>query len=135
MQRVAVLLVAVLSGCGSKPTPKPPPAEVEITGPESLVGRWVADDDMDFYYQLTITADGTYSLIVDRGKLARCEQKGLLAVGQDTRHYTITQPKLTCDEAIAAMDIHIKSFTGFHLVIETTMDGTAQTRTYTRGPE
>ncbi len=135
MQRVAIVLVVALSGCGSKPTPKPPPAELEITGPESLVGRWVADDDMDFYYQLTITADGTYSLIVDRGKLARCEQKGLLVVGQDTRHYTITQPKLTCDEPVAAMDIGIKSFTGFQLVIETTMNGTAQTRTYTRGPE
>jgi hypothetical protein len=132
-QSLAVVL-ALASACGSKPTPKPSPAELEITGPESLVGRWVADDDMDFYYQLTITADGTFSLIVDRGKLSRCEQSGLLTRGEDTRHYTIPQPKVTC-ESVTSMSIAIKSFTGMNLVVETTTDGTSQTRTYMRGPE
>lgn len=137
MRLLSLLVVAsacVASACGSKPTPKPPPAELEITGPESLAGRWVADDDMDFYYQLTITRDGTYSLIVDRGKLSRCEQSGLLVAGADARHYTIPQAKVTCDP-VTALSITIKSFTGTNLVVETSSEGTAQTRTYTRGPE
>jgi hypothetical protein len=134
MRGVAMSLVLVLSACGSKPTPKLPPAELEITGPESLVGRWVADDDMDFYYQLTITRDGAYSLIVDRGKLARCEHTGLLVVGADTRHFAIVQPKVTCDEP-AARAIAITSFTGASLVVETSANGSTTTRTYSRGPE
>jgi hypothetical protein len=128
------VVVALASGCGSTPAPKPLPAELEITGPESLAGRWVAGDDMDFYYQLTITADGTYSLVVDRGKLSRCEQSGLLVRGEDARHYSILQPRVTCDP-VSALSITIKSFTGMNLVVQTSIDGTTQTRTYMRGPE
>jgi len=130
-------LVLSLCACGSKPTPKPPPAQLEITGPASFAGRWVADDDMDFGYSLEVGADGAFVLVMDRGKLGRCEQKGTLAVGSDPRSYKIAYAKDTCDREYGGgtIDIAIASFTGGELVVVTTFAGTAQRRTYARAPE
>lgn len=139
MNRVAIpmMALAVACGCGSKPTPKPPPAELEIAGPASFAGRWVANDDLDFGYQLTITADGAYTLTVDRGKLSRCETAGTLLAGSDARHYSMPQARVTCDgpPGSAAIDVAIASFTGDRLVVETSSEGTAQRRTFARAPE
>jgi hypothetical protein len=128
---------AIVSACGSKPTPKPPPAELEITGPASFAGRWVADDDMDFGYSLEIGADGAFLLAIDRGKLGRCEQKGTLAAGTDARSYKIAFAKNTCDPEYAGgtIDIAIASFTGSALVVVTTFAGSALRRTYGRDPK
>lgn len=126
----------VLCACGSKPTPKPPPAELEITGPASFAGVWVADDDMSFGYRLEIGADGAYRQVTDRGKLSKCEMKGTLVAGVDARHYTIPAAQVTCDgpAASAAIEIAITSFTSEHLVVQTSTGGDAQARTYTRAP-
>lgn len=133
MRTVALGVLALASGCGSKPTPKPPPAELEITGPASFAGSWVTDDDMSFFYRLTITADGQYTLVIDRGKLSRCETKGTLVGGADPRQYTIPQAQYTCDApaTTVALDVAIRSFTGEKLVVESS--GSA--RTYSRAPE
>lgn len=135
--RLAWALALTSVGCGSKPTPKPPPAEMTIEGPASFAGRWVADDDLDFGYSLTVGADGAFVLSIDRGKLGRCEQKGTLAAGSDPRSYKIAFVKDTCDPEYSGgtIDIAIASFTGSALVVVTTFAGTAQRRTYARAPD
>lgn len=90
---------------------------------------------MSFGYRLTITTDGQYMLVIDRGKLSRCETKGTLVAGSDPRSYTIPQAQHTCDAPATtiALDVTIRSFTGANLVVETSGSGTG--RTYTRAPD
>ncbi|MFN0247195.1 MAG: hypothetical protein ACKV2T_09805 [Kofleriaceae bacterium] len=137
MHGVAIVSLAVLaSACGSKPTPKSPPAELEIAGPASFAGAWVADDDMDFGYVLEVGVGGAFRIAMDRGKLGRCEQKGTLVSGDDPRSYKIAYEKNTCDPDYAGgtIDIAIASFTRDALVVVTTFAGTSLRRTYTRLP-
>ncbi len=110
---------------------------MEVTGPASVAGRWVADDDMDFGYTLTIGADGGYALVIDRGKLSRCETTGTLVAGADARHYTLPQAKHTCDgpTTMVALEVEIASFTGEQLVVRETGGPTPRRWTFRRAPE
>lgn len=131
------MLTVIASACGSKPTPKPPPAQLAITGPASFAGRWVTDDDLDFGYSLQVSADGGYLLVVDRGKMGRCEQKGALVGTADPRRYQIAFVKDTCDPEYTGgtIEIAVASFTADELVLVTTFAGTPLRRTYARAPE
>src|SRR5512139_2386170 len=77
--------VVVLVACGTPPAHKPPPAELPADKVADLAGRWVANDDMDFGYAMTIDEAGGIDVWIDRGKLGRCEQKGTIEPAQSRR--------------------------------------------------
>ncbi|MBX3156851.1 MAG: hypothetical protein KF773_12830 [Deltaproteobacteria bacterium] len=135
MRRSAVL-AALLAACGSKPAPKKPPAELAVDGPASIAGEWVVDDDMGWYHTLAIAADGAFTLSIDRGKLAPCQQAGRLSPGDKARAFSLALSKDTChpDAASATVAVEIGSFTGESLTLVVTGTGGAERRTYQRKP-
>lgn len=127
---VLVLLVA----CGQKAKPRPPPAELEVTGAASIAGEWVADDEMSSY-ALSIQPDGTLVGRTDRGKLPACDRIGTLT--GDGRELALAMTKNTCEQADPHPgngSLEIASFTGNTLTLVFTIDGAAERRTYTRKP-
>jgi hypothetical protein len=131
-----VLGCLVVASCAKPPPPKPPQAELEITGPASFAGSWVTDDDMDRGYRLVIDQTGKLVLTIDRGKMGRCEQKGTLETGADPRSYRIVYTKNTCDPQYGGtpLEIKIASFTGAALALVITGDGAERRPVYTRDP-
>ncbi len=120
-------------GCGKPPPPKPPPAELEITGPASFAGSWVTDGELDWYYALTLGADGRYVMTVDRGTMGRCEQKGMLQAASDPRAYQLVYEKNTCTPELGGgpFEAKVESFTGATLTLA--IDGVR--RTFARDPK
>ncbi|HET9482513.1 MAG TPA: hypothetical protein VFO79_01030 [Xanthomonadales bacterium] len=132
-----VVIGLLLLGCGQKARPAPAPAEQAVTGIASIAGEWVADDEMSWSYALAITADGTLTGKIDRGKLPRCERQGTLAYAGG-RKFKLAMTKNTCEQAIAnagAAEVEVASFTGNALTLVVTTDGVAERRTYTRRPD
>src|SRR5688572_27880023 len=89
-------LASVLPACGKPPPPRPPPAELEITGPASFAGSWVADDDLSWGYTLAVAPDSKIYLVIILGQVGRCDQKGVLQPGPDPRTYQVVYEKNTC---------------------------------------
>lgn len=108
-----------------------------VTGPASFAGSWVAADDLDWGYLLRIEGDGALLLTIDRGKMGRCEQRGVLQPGADARTYQLTYAKNTCnpDAGGTPLAVEVASFTGGALSLAITGDGTVQRRTYQRDPK
>lgn len=128
-----MLLIVALAGCGQKAKPAPPPAELEVTGPASIAGDWVADDDMSWSYALSIKPDGTLVGSIDRGKLPRCDREGTLT--GTGKQLQLAMTKNTCEQAIAHAgtgQLEVASFTGNALTVVVTIDGKPERRTYTR---
>ncbi|HLL23134.1 MAG TPA: hypothetical protein VK427_13430 [Kofleriaceae bacterium] len=132
-----LVFVVMFAGCGSKPQPKPPPAEREVTGIGTISGEWVADDDMAWSYALTIRPDGAFTGRVDRGKLPPCE-RAVRLTPKGARRFALAMTKNTCEPGVAhagVADVEVASFTGDVLTIVVTAEGRPEQRTYTRRPD
>jgi hypothetical protein len=127
-------LAALLVGCGGKPAPKKAAPELPVDGPASIAGEWVVDDDMGFFYTLTIGADGALGRKIDRGKMAPCEEGGKLAAGDKPKAFTLAKSKDTChpDAANASIAVEVASFTGDVLTLVVTTSMGPERRTYRR---
>jgi len=132
-----VLVLLVIASCGSPPPPKAPDPEIEVAGPATFAGSWVTDGELDWGYNLAIDPQGRYLLTIDRGKMGKCEQKGVLAAGADPRSYSLVFTKNTCDPEAGGRTLAIKvaSYTGTTLALVVTGDGVERRPTYTRDPK
>lgn len=108
-----------------------------MTGPASFAGAWVTDGELDWGYNLVIDAQGRYLLTIDRGKMGKCEQKGVLAQTADPKNYSIVFTKNTCDPERGGVTLAIKieSFTGSELALVVTGDGSERRPVYRRDPK
>ena len=124
--------MVVLVACGKGPPPKAPPSERTADKVADIVGRWVASDDMDVGYDMTIDASGVIDVRIDRGKTGRCEQKGTIAPTAP-RMFRVTYTRGECNpEAVGVpIDMQIGSFTGDTLTVSVQ----GQPRTYQRAPD
>lgn len=132
-----VIACVVLASCGGPPPPKAPDPQVDVAGPESFAGSWVTDGELDWGYNLVLDAQGRYHLTIDRGKMGKCEKKGMLAQTADTKNYSLTFSKNTCEPGVAGvtLTIRIESFTGSELALVVTGDGTERRPVYRRDPK
>nr|HEX4318599.1 hypothetical protein [Kofleriaceae bacterium] len=132
MRTALSLLVLAVAACSHPPPPVAPPAEKTVTSIADVAGTWVRDDDMGWFYTLTIDASGKLVQYVERDKLGRCEQKGTLAKGDSPTHYTLALAHDTCKELADAPSgpLAIDSFTGTAL----TLTVGATQRVYRRDP-
>ncbi|HEY5924226.1 MAG TPA: hypothetical protein VIV11_21260 [Kofleriaceae bacterium] len=125
-------IVAVLFACSKPPTTKQPPAERAADRVVDIAGRWVASDDMDWGYSMTIEPSGVIEVWIDRGKAGRCEEKGTLEpAGSRTFKLTYTRGECNPQAVNVPMDLKIGSFTGNTLTIVVANE----TRTYERAPD
>jgi hypothetical protein len=131
--RCSWLGVVVVASCSKPPPPKPPPAERAADTVADIAGRWVANDEMDWGYSMTIEPGGVIDVWIDRGKLGRCEQKGTIERGTANRTFRVIYTRGECNpEAVdVPIELTVRSFTGGVLAIAVA----DQTRTYQRAPE
>jgi len=129
------LLIAMLISCAHAPPPPPAP-QLPITGAGALAGRYTAGNDLDWGFFLTIDDRGVMDLIIDRGKMGRCERKGALVPGADDHTFDLAFTKDECERehAGAPLQVHVDSFTAAELVLHTTgtSTGTDDRRHYAR---
>lgn len=125
-------LVLVLASCAKPPPPKPPPAELAADAVADLAGRWVANDDLDWGYSMTIAPTGEIDVWIDRGKMGRCEQTGTM-VAQGKRTFRVTYSRGECNpQAVGVpLSLSVKSFTGEYLTVVVA----DQSRTYQRADD
>ena len=120
-------------GCAHAPPPAVR-AEAPVGTVADLAGTYTADNEVDWGYFLTIDKAGAFDLVVDRGKMGRCEQRGTLAAGADARTFSTVFQRNECDRAHlgAKLSVHVDSFTGDQLVLAITGDGVEEHRRFTR---
>lgn len=128
------LLLAAVISCAHAPPP-PPKVQRPITGGGSLAGRYTAGNDLDWGFFLTVDDKGVFDLVVDRGKMGRCERKGTLAAGADDHTFALAFTKDECDRDHAGqpLTVHVDSFTADELVLHTTGPGIDEVRHYVPG--
>jgi hypothetical protein len=132
-----ILLPWVLAcACGHAPPPKPPPPELPVATPADLAGTWVADDEMDRGYRMTIGKDNTFDLVIDRGKVGNCEQKGTLSPGAAPKEFTLQYEKNECnrDYTGAGIQLKVASFTGDTLAVVMVGYGVEERHAFKRAP-
>jgi hypothetical protein len=108
-----------MAACGHGAPPPQKPVERQVASVADLAGTWVASDEMDFGYTLTLSPDGGFDQFIDRNRMGKCEQKGTLR-GQgafklaytrdDCRDNPLNGPPPT-------VDVKIESFTGDALTL------------------
>ena len=127
-----LLLALVLTSCAKPPPPKPPPAQLAADAVADLAGRWVASDDLDWGYSMTIAPTGEIDVWIDRGKMGRCEQKGTI-VAQGNRTFRVTYSRGECNPRAVntPLALMVTSFTGEALTVVVA----DQSRTYQRADE
>ncbi len=127
MRRIWLLVVLVACGGGQKK--QQGPVELSAEKVADLAGTWVASDDMDWGYKMTIAAPSTIDVWIDRGKMGRCEQKGTMKPSSP-RVFQVVYTRGECNPQAVniPIDMAISSFTGTSLTI-TVGD---QKRTYAR---
>ena len=127
-----LVLALVLASCGKPPAPRPTPAQLAADSVADLAGRWVANDEMDWGYSLTMEPTGEIAVWIDRGKMGRCEQTGtMLAQGKRTFGVTYTRGNCNPQAVGVPLAMTVTSFTGEHLTVEVA----DQSRTYQRGDD
>jgi hypothetical protein len=126
-----VCVVSTTAACGHA-APPPPAAEKPVTSLADVAGSWVRDDDMGWFYRLSIDAAGKLDQTVDREQVGRCEQIGTVTAGDAPTHFKLALAHDTCTELgdAAATTLTVASFTGDKLVL---VVGTAK-RAYHRDP-
>lgn len=124
--------VALAASCSKPSPPKPPPAERPADRVADLAGRWVASDDLDWGYSMTIEPSGVIDVWIDRGKAGRCEQRGTIEPARASRTFRVIYRRGECDpEAVGVpLELTVRSFTGDVLAIVVA----GQARTYQRAP-
>ncbi len=131
-----VWLAVFVCACGHAPPPKPAPAELPVATAADLAGTWVADDEMGRGYRMTIGKDNAFDLVIDRGKVGTCEQKGTLAPADAAKQFTLQYEKNECnrDYAGGAIQVKVTSFTGDALAIVMVGYGVEERHEYRRAP-
>ena len=124
--------VLVLAACGGSSKQVQGPVEMPADNVADVAGTWVANDDMDWGYKMTISPPSTIDVWIDRGKMGRCEQKGTLAPSSP-RVFRVVYTLGECNrEAVnIPVDMSVASFTGQSLTVVVG----DQKRTYTRAPQ
>ncbi len=130
---IGCLLVAA---CGHAPPPKVEGTEEPVTGPETLIGTWLTNDELDWLYRLTILPDGRFVMKVERSKMGSCEQRGTIAHYGEGASFLLTLTRDTCSKSEGgSLPFTIPSFTGNAMTLAYKV-GTAKTkRFYTRDPK
>ncbi len=136
MRALVVVFAVYVVSCSHPPPPEPPAVEHPVKTFGAIAGKWVTSDDMDWFYELTIRADGDFALVIDRGKLGRC-----------TTHATLVQAKPPSFELAVALDechrdrqpgaitAAFPSFTTGALTLELTDAGQTSHHTFSRAPD
>lgn len=133
---LAVLLLAV--ACSHPVAKQPPPPEIPIEGPQTFAGTWLTNDDLDWYYRLIVVPDGRFALVIERGKMGRCEQQGKLVAGKGPSTFLLTLTKDSCSKTGptgGALTISVPSYTGQALTLAYLVGDDMVRRTYTRDPK
>jgi len=127
MRRIWPLVA--LAACGGSQKQQQGPVELPATQVADLAGTWVASDDMDWGYKMTISAPATIDVWIDRGKMGRCEQKGTMKPSSP-RVFQVTYTRGECNPQAVniPLDMSVASFTGTSLTVVVG----DQKRTYTR---
>ena len=130
MRRIWPILV--LAACGGGQKKQQGPVELPAEKVADVAGTWVASDEMDWGYKMTIAAPATIDVWIDRGKMGRCEQKGTMA-SSSPRVFKVTYTRGECNPQAVGIpiDMSIASFTGTSLTVVVG----DQKRTYTRAPQ
>jgi hypothetical protein len=125
-------LVLVLASCAKPLPPKSPPAQLAADAVADLAGRWVANDDLDWGYAMTIAPSGQIDVRIDRGKMGRCEQTGTM-VAQGHRTFRVTYSRGECNPQVVGvpLELTVTSFTGDYLTVVVA----EQSRTYQRAAD
>ena len=132
MRLLSLVVVVGLVGCGGAPAKKAPPKELPVERISDLAGRWVSSDEMDWSYDMTITAKGDIDVWIDRGKMGRCEQKGtIVALADKMVRMIYTKGECNPQAVRVPIDMHVTSFTGDSLTVEVV----GQSRTYSRASD
>lgn len=136
MRRFLGLVIPIACGCGHAPPPRAASAEIPVTSPATIAGRWLTSDDLDWGYALEISADGRYTLHLERGKMGGCERRGRLSGKPEAGTFQLAYSKSTCDPpgTIALVSLSVTSFTGEALAVVVTGNGTEDRRSYQRDP-
>jgi hypothetical protein len=131
---IACLLAAA---CGGKPPPKHAAAQLPVEGTRSLTGTWLTNDDMDWGYRLVLVPDGRFAMLVDRGKMGHCDQKGRLVQGDGPTTFILTLTKDSCSDSGAAggsLTVSIPSLTDEAMTLMYRVGDAEVRRVYTRDP-
>jgi len=133
MRGMRALVVLLVFACGHAP-PKPAAVEQPVTSIADIAGIWIASDELDWAYKLSVEPTGAIALVIDRNKMGICEQKGTLAAGSEPKSFQLTYERNECnrDYAGAVLQMKIASFTGDALTVVITGYGSEERRTYTR---
>jgi hypothetical protein len=110
---VAGAVIIALASCGHSAPPPPKAAEKPVGSVSDIAGQWVASDEMDFGYKLTIAPDGAFDLWIDRNKMGRCEEKGMLASASE-KTFQLTYKVNDCHREAkgTTQALAVESFTG-----------------------
>jgi hypothetical protein len=116
------------------PAPAPPPAQLVVKSAADVAGAWIASDARGWKYTLSIDKAGPIQQIVERDKLGRCEQKGMLAPTDQPALLSISYAKNECnlDYSGATLQVKVEAFTGDALVLVITGYGGEERHEYTR---
>lgn len=133
---IAALVLAV--ACSHAPAKQPPPEEIPVEGPQTFAGTWLTSDDLDWYYRLIVMPDGRFALVIERGKMGSCEQRGNLVAGKGPSTFVLTLTKDSCSETGAtggSLTLSVASYTGQALTLAYLVGETTVKRSYTRDPK
>lgn len=130
---VAVFAVCVAS-CSHPPPPKPPVAEHPVQAFGEIAGRWVTSDDLDWFYDLSLRADGDFALVIDRGKLGRCTTHATLVQAAEAPKFELSVSLDEChrDRTAGPLYAVFPSFTGAALTLELIDAGQTTHHTFSR---
>ena len=131
MRRIWPCVAVAFAACGGTPHKAAAPVEMPAEKVADVAGVWVASDDMDWGYKMTITAPSTIDVWIDRNKLGRCEQKGTIAASSP-RVFRVVYTRGECNPQAVNLpiDMAVASFTGNQLTVVVG----DQKRTYQRSP-
>ena len=133
-----VIASLILAACSHAPAKKPPPEEIPIEGPQTFAGTWLTNDDLDWYYRLIVVPDGRFGLVIERGKMGQCEQKGTLVAGKGPSTFQLTLTKDSCSKTGptgGSLTVSVASYTGQALTLAYLVGGELVKKTYTRDPK
>ncbi len=134
-----MLVGLVIAACGNKPAPRHAAAEIPVTGTSTFAGTWLTNDEVDWFYRLTVAPDGRFGLTIERGKMGTCEQNGVLRQGSGPSAFLLTLTKDSCapdgSPLGGSLLVSIPSYTGEALTLMYLVGSAQIRRSYTRDPK